>query len=160
MQVIIGSSIALVAIAVLVLDFNAADLCYEKTLNWNAMPPIIQRIRVVRQSVEGFIIEFWHISIVLCMFGYSVLKNLNLLTINLLAAFADVCCRLVLQTLGIYKHSWMSYPLNAPFSSVKFGNSFIIAKHVAQRGRKKKLKISRCHLADYVKGFKVMTPPR
>ena len=118
MQVIIGSSIALVAIAVLVLDFNTADLCYEKTLNWNTMPPIIQSIRVVSQSVEGFIIELWHFSIMLCMFGYSVLKDLNLPTINLLAAFTDACYRLPLQTFGIYKHSWMSYPLNVLFTSV------------------------------------------
>ena len=151
MQVVIGSSIALVAIAVLVLDFNTADLCYEKTLNWNTMPPIVQRVRVVSQSVEGFIIELWHISIMLCMFGYSVLKDLNLLTINLLAAFADVCYRLVLQTFGIYKHSWMSYPLNVLFCSVVLGNSFIIArhmaKHVAQRGRKKEVLKVTCLLA-------------
>ena len=151
MQVVIGSSIALVAIAVLVLDLNTVDLCYEKTLNWNTMPPIVQRIRVVSQSVEGFIIELWQFLIMLCMFGYSVLKKLNLLTINLLAALVDVCYRLVLQTFGIYKHSWMSYPLNALFGSVVLGNSFIIArhmaKHVAQRGRKKEVLKVTCLLA-------------
>ena len=147
MQVIIGSSIALVAIAVLVLDFNTADLCYEKTSNWNTMPPIIQRIRVVSQSVEGFIIQLWHISIMLCMFGYSVLKDLNLLTINLLAALVDVCYRLVLQTFGIYKHSWMSYPPNVLYSSVVFGNSLIIAKHVVQGERKKEVLKVTCLLA-------------
>lgn len=136
MQVIIGSSIALVAIAVLVLDFNTADLCYEKTSNWNTMPLIIQNIRVVSQSVEGFIIQLWHFSIMLCMFGCSVMKDLNLLAINLLAAFADACYHLVLQTFGIYKHSWMSYPLNALFSIVVFGNSFIIARHKTESGRK------------------------
>ena len=147
MQVIIGSSIALVAIAVLVLDFNTADLCYEKTLNWNTMPPIIQSIRVVSQSVEGFIIELWHFSIMLCMFGYSVMKDLNLLAMNLLAAFADACYRLVLQTFGIYKQSWMSYPLNALFSTVVFGNSFIIARHIAQRGSKREVLKVTCLLA-------------
>ena len=147
MQVIIGSSIALVAIAVLVLDFNTADLCYEKTLNWNTMPPIIQSIRVVGQSVEGFIIQLWHFSIMLCMLGYSVLKDLNLLAINLLAAFTDACYRLVLQTFGIYKHSWMSYPLNVLFTLVVLGNSFIIARHIAQgRSKKEVLKLT-CLLA-------------
>ena len=143
MQVIIGSSIALVAIAVLVLDFKTADLCYEKTSNWNTMPPIIQSIRVVSQSVEGFVIELWHFSIMLCMFGYSVMKDLNLLAINLLAAFTDACYRLVLQTFGIYKHSWMSYPLNVLFTSVVLGNSFIIARHIAQgRSKKEVLKVT------------------
>ena len=156
MQVVIGSSIALVAIVVLVLDFKTADLCYEKTSNWSTMPPIIQSIRVVSQSVEGFIIELWHISIMLCMFGYSVLKDLNLLTINLLAAFADVCYRLVLQTFGIYKHSWMSYPLNVLFSSVVFVNSLIIAKHIARGGRKKEVLKVTCLLAfQFLSGIPV-----
>ena len=147
MQVIIGSSIALLAIAVLVVDFNTVDLCYEKTLNWNTMPPIIQSIRVVGQSIEGFIIQLWQFFIMLCMFGYSFMKDLNLPTINLLAAFTDACYRLVLQTFGIYKHSWMSYPLNALFTSVVLGNSFIIAKHVAQgRSKKEVLKVT-CLLA-------------
>ena len=142
-QVIIGSSTALVAIAVLVLDFNTARLCYEKTLNWNTMPPIIQSIRVVSQSVEGFIIELWQFFIMLCMFGYSFMKDVNLLAINLLAAFTDACYRLVLQTFGIYKHSWMSYPLNVLFSLVVFGNSFIIARHIAQgQSRKEVLKVT------------------
>lgn len=156
MQVVIGSSIALVAILVLVLDFKTAELCYEKTSNWSTMPPIIQSIRVVSQSVEGFIIELWHISIMLCMFGYSVLKDFNLLTINLLAAFADVCYRLVLQTFGIYKHSWMSYPLNVLFSSVVFVNSLIIAKHVARGGRKKEVLKVTCLLAfQFLSGIPV-----
>ena len=137
MQVIIGSSIALLAIAVLVLDFNTADLCYEKTLNWNTMPPIIQSIQVSSQSVEGFVIELWQFFIMLCMFGYSVMKDLNLLAMNLLAAFTDACYRLVLQIFGIYKHSWMSYPLNVLFSAVVLGNSLIIARHITQ-GRSKK----------------------
>ncbi|XP_074615836.1 uncharacterized protein LOC141875447 [Acropora palmata] len=77
--------------------------------------------------------------IMLCMFGYSVMKDLDLLAINLLAAFTDALYRLVLQTFGIYRHSWLSYPLNALFSTVVFGNSFIIARHIAQGGRKKEV---------------------
>ena len=147
MQVIIGSSIALLAIAVLVLEFNTVNLCYEKTLNWNTMPPIIQSIRVVSQSVEGFVIELWQFFIMLCMFGYSVMKDLNLLAMNLLAAFTDACYRLVLQIFGIYKHSWMSYPLDVLFTSVVLGNSFIIARHIAEGRRKKEVLKVTCLLA-------------
>ncbi|XP_068696253.1 uncharacterized protein [Montipora foliosa] len=149
MQLIIGSSIGLLAIAVAVVDFNTADLCYEKTFRWNSMPRVIQSIRVTSQSVEGFIIELWHFSIMLCMFGYSILKDLNLLTINLLAAFLDASYRLCLQVFGIYKQPWMSYPLNVLFSLVVFGNSIIIAKHlmssyipVQEQTKKKLLKMT------------------
>ncbi|XP_068696254.1 uncharacterized protein [Montipora foliosa] len=149
MQLIIGSSIGLLAIAVAVVDFNTADLCYEKTLNWTSMPRVIQSIRVTGQSVEGFMIELWHFSIMLCLFGYSVLKDLNLLAINLSAAFVDVTYRLCLQVFGIYKQLWMSYPLNVLSNLVVFGNSIIIAKHlmssqtpVQQQTKKKLLEIT------------------
>lgn len=130
MQFIFGFSIGLLAIAVAVIDFNTADLCYEKTSRWYSMPHIIQSIRVTGQSIEGFFIQLWHFFIMLCMFGPSVMKELNLLAVNLLAAFTDTCYRLFLQIFGIYKISWMSYPLNALFVSMVLGNSFIIAKRI------------------------------
>lgn len=141
MQFVFGSSIALLAIAVVVLDFNTADLCYDKTFTWNSMPAIIQSIRVTGQSVEGFFIQLWHFFIMLCMFGSSVMKELNLLTINLLAAFTDACYRLYLQMFGIYKRPWMSYPLNVLFAAMVLSNSLIIAKRIipAQLYSKKKL---------------------
>ena len=130
MQFLFGSSIGLLAIVVIVLDLNTADLCYEKTLTWDSIPHTIQSIRVTGQSVEGFCIELWHFSIMLCMFGCSTMNELNLLTINLLAAFTDACYRLFLQIFGIYKRSWMSYPLNVLSATVYIGNSFIIAKRI------------------------------
>lgn len=130
MQLLFGSGIGLLAIAVAVIDFNTADLCYEKTLTWHSMPRLIQSIRVTGQSIEGFLIQLWHFCVMLCMFGFSTMKELNLLAVNLLAAFTDVSYRLFLQIFGIYKRSWMSYPLNALFASVVIANSLIIAKRV------------------------------
>lgn len=130
MQFVVGSSIGLLAIAIAVLDFNTADLCYEKTTQWYSMPRGIQSIRVTGASIEGFFIQLWHFSIMVCMFGFSVMKELNLFTVNLLAAFTDCCYRLYLQIFGMYKQSWMSYPLNVLFVSMVMTNSVIIAKHI------------------------------
>ena len=130
MQFLFGSSIGLLAIAVAVIDFNTADLCYEKTFRWYSMPRLIQSIRVTGQSIEGFFIQLWHFCVMLCMFGFSTMKELNLLTINLLAAFTDASYRLFLQIFGIYKRPWMSYPLNALFVSMVISNSLIIAKRI------------------------------
>ncbi|KAJ7336007.1 hypothetical protein OS493_013377 [Desmophyllum pertusum] len=129
-QFLFGFSIGLLAIAIAVIDFNTADLCYEKTFRWNSMPRIIQGIRVTGQCVEGFFIQLWHFCIMLCVFGCSTMKELNLLTINLLAAFTDTIYRLCLQIFGIYKRPWMSYPLNVLSVSVIIGNSLIIAKRI------------------------------
>ena len=53
MQFVFGSSIGLLAVLVILLDLNTADLCYEKTFTWNSIPPLIQSIRVTGQCVEG-----------------------------------------------------------------------------------------------------------
>ena len=153
-----GSSIALLAITVVVLDFNIADLCYEKTFRWNSMPKMIQSIRVTGQAVEGFFIQLWHFFIMLCMFGFSTMKELNLLTINLLAAFMDVCYRLFLQVFGIYKRPWMSYPLNVLFASIVLSNSLIIAKHIIPvqiYSKTKLLKVTSVLALQFVTGIPV-----
>ena len=153
-----GSSIALLAITVVVLDFNIADLCYEKTFRWNSMPKMIQSIRVTGQAVEGFFIQLWHFFIMLCMFGFSTMKELNLLTINLLAAFMDACYRLFLQVFGIYKRPWMSYPLNVLFASIVLSNSLIIAKHIIPvqiYSKTKLLKVTSVLALQFVTGIPV-----
>lgn len=157
MQFLFGSGIAFLAIAVVVVDVNTADLCYEKTSTWNSMPHIIQSIRVTSQSVEGFFIQLWHFFIMLCMFGCSVMKELNLLTINLLAAFMDSCYRLSLQIFGIYKRPWMSYPLNVLFCAMVLANSLIIAKKhiipVQLYSRKKLVKIASLLALQFLMGI-------
>lgn len=158
MQFVFGSSIGLLAVAVILLDLNTADLCYEKTFTWDSIPPLIQSIRVTGQCVEGFFIEIWHFSIMLCMFGCLLMKELNLLTINLLGAFTDTCYRLFLQMYGIYKRPWMTYPLNVLSASLVIGNSLIIAKRIipVQMYSKKKLcKVAALLALQFLFGFPI-----
>lgn len=158
MQFVFGSSIGLLAVAVILLDLNTADLCYEKTFTWDSIPPLIQSIRVTGQCVEGFFIEIWHFSIMLCMFGCLLMKELNLLTINLLGAFTDTCYRLFLQMYGIYKRPWTTYPLNVLSASLVIGNSLIIAKRIipVQMYSKKKLcKVAALLALQFLFGFPI-----
>ena len=136
MQLLLGSSIALLAITVVVLDFNMADLCYERTFRWNSMPKMIQSIRVTGQAFEGFFIQLWH----------------------LLAAFMDARYRLFLQIFGTHKRLWMSYPLNVLFASTVFSDSFIIAKHIIPvqiYSKTKLLKVTSVLALQFVTGIPV-----
>ena len=136
MQLLLGSSIALLAITVVVLDFNMAGLCYEKTFRWNSMPKMIQSIRVTGQAFEGFFIQLWH----------------------LLAAFMDACYRLFLQIFGIHKRPWMSYPLNVLFASTVFSDSLIIAKLIIPvqiYSKTKLLKVTSVLALQFVTGIPV-----
>jgi hypothetical protein len=132
-QTVSGTALGFLVIFIAFLDFNSADLCYDQTANWNKMPDVIASIRVAGQAVEGFIIELWNYLLLSTVFPWSVMKELNLLTLNLLAAFTDMTYRLVFQLFGIYKIWWMSYPLNALFTSMSIINSFILARHFKPR---------------------------
>ena len=83
------------------------------------------------------------------MFGWHLVKKLNLLILNLLGASCDTCYRLYLQVFGIYKKSWMSFPLNALFLTIVLTNSILVGREVAknsetERSRKlrKTIKVS------------------
>ena len=132
-QTVSGTALGALTILVAFLDFNSADLCYGGTTKWDKMPHAVGAVRVTGQAVEGFIIEMWDYLLLSTVFPWSILKELNLLTLNLLAAFVDMSYRLYFQLYGIYKIWWMSFPLNALFTSMVIINSFILARHFKPR---------------------------
>ncbi|XP_048577834.1 uncharacterized protein LOC125559854 [Nematostella vectensis] len=80
-----GTALGLLAVSLAFLDFNTADLCYDKTAEWDKMPRGVQSIRVTGQAVEGFVIELWDFLLLSTAFPWSLMKELNLLTLNLLS---------------------------------------------------------------------------
>ncbi|XP_032226762.1 uncharacterized protein LOC116610153 [Nematostella vectensis] len=152
-QILAGTGIGLLAIFITFLDFNFADLCYEKTSEWNTMPLKIQRIRVTAQSVEGFTIELWYFLVLTTAFPGSLLKKLNLLVLNLLAAFTDMSYRLYLQLYGIYKLPWMSFPLNVLFTTMVLLNAWILGRHFSSLSIKGAVKYAFILSAQFTLGM-------
>lgn len=128
-QTISGTLIGFLAVVIVFLDFSTAEWCFDKTLNWNRMPKSVQNLRVTAQSIEGFIIEMWDFTCIIAIFPLSLIKDLHLLTLNLLAGFIDVAYRLYFQIYEIYKISWMSFPLNVLFSLTIIINNYLLARY-------------------------------
>ena len=150
-QILGGIALGSLALLILVLDFNSVDLCYDKQLhgNWNTLPRNIQAIIVTAESVETYIVQMWTFLLVIPMFGWHLVKKLNLLTLNLLGAFCSTCYRLYLLVFGIYKKSWMNFPLDALFLIIVLTNSILVGRHIAKnsetessRKLKKTVKVS------------------
>ena len=145
-QVLGGLALGSLAVLILVLDFNSEDLCYDqrhKYGNWDTLPKNIQAIIVTANTVEGYVVQTWPFLLIIAMFGWPLVKKLNLLILNLLGAFCDTCYRLYLQVYGIYEKSWMSFPLNALFLIIVLMNSILVGREIAQnsetvRSRKRK----------------------
>ena len=132
-QILGGLTLGTVAILILLLDFNSVDLCYDKQVtNWKALPRKIQAIIVTAASSEAYFVQLWVFFLVLTIFGWPMVKKLNLLSLNLLGAFLDTCYRLYLQVYGIYDKPWRSLPLNGLFVMIFLMNTILIGREIAR----------------------------
>lgn len=154
-QTVSGTALGLLAIFIAFLDFHSGELCSSMTNNWNKMPHLVRAVRTTAQATEGFVIEIWDYLLLSMVFPWEVMKHLNLLTINLLAAFIDMSYRLYFELYGIYKVWWMSFPLNALFTSMTIVNSFILARHFRPRPIpwKKVIKLAFSFSAQFILGM-------
>ena len=143
-QVLGGLALGSIAISLLVLDLNSVDLCFDKQSgNWKTLPHKIQAIVVTSAAAEAYVVQLWPFLLVLVMFGWALVKKLNLLTLNLLGAFLDTYYRLSLHSYGIYDKPWRSYPLNVLFLIIVLVNSIAVGRDLAktsENGRSKKIK--------------------
>ena len=132
-QVLGGLALGSLAVFILVLDFNSVDLCFDRQKhgNWDTLPQNIQAIIVTAETVEAYIVQMWAFLLIIAMFGWRLVKKLNLLILNLLGAFCDTCYRLYLQVFGIYEKPWMSFPLNALFLIIVLINSILVGREIA-----------------------------
>ena len=162
-QIVGGVALGSIAILILVLDFNTADVCFDwQNSNWTALPKRTQAVMVTAACCEAYVVQLWSFLVVLSLFGWPLIKDLNLLVLNLLGAFVDTCYRLYLQVFNIYKRSWMSFPLNAIFVLILLMNSLLIGREIARRnengrrGRMKKtLQVFAMLLAQFAFGLPI-----
>ncbi|KAJ7392840.1 hypothetical protein OS493_010500 [Desmophyllum pertusum] len=92
-QILGGLAVGSLAIALLVLEFNSADFCYDpysQSQNWTSLPGKIQAIIVTGESVEGFVVEMMSFLVIFTMFGWPLVKKLNLMSLNLLVLMNSI----------------------------------------------------------------------
>ena len=162
-QILGGVALGSLAIVILVLDFNTVDLCYDmQSKNWTAIPKRIQAVMVTADTTEAYLVQLWPFLVVLTMFGWRLIKELNLLFLNLLGAFLDTCYRLYLQVYGIYHKPWRSFPLNGLFVLLLLMNGLIIGKDIAKKSEternkriKKAIKVSAMLVAQFAFGIPI-----
>ena len=82
-QICGGVSLGSLAILILILDFNSVDLCYDmQSTNWTSIPKKTQAVMVTAAATEAYFVQLWTFLLVLVMFGWHVIKKLNLLSLN------------------------------------------------------------------------------
>lgn len=162
-QIMGGMALGSLAILILILDFNTVDLCFDmQSSNWTALPKRTQAIMVTAATTEAYVVQLWTFLVVLFMFGWRLIKKLNLLILNLLGAFLDSCYRLYLQVYDIYHKSWMSFPLNGLFVFMLLMNSLLIGREIAKNSEterrnkiKKTVKVCAMLIAQFAFGIPI-----
>lgn len=159
-QILGGIALGSIAIAILILDLNSVELCYDRQFhgNWSTLPRNIQAIIVTAETVEAYVIQLWAFLLISTMFDWYLVKKLNLLILNFLGAFCDTFYRLYLQVFGVYQKSWMSFPLNGLFLIIVLLNSILVGREIARsteqvRSRQLKKTITASSLVAAQLGF-------
>ena len=139
LQILGGVALGSLAISILILNLRTLDFCFnvQKT-NWTAVSKRYQRMIVTVAIIETFVIQLWSLLLMLTMFESSLIKKLNLITLNLLGASFDTCYRLYCEMYDVYKKSWVPYPLNCLFVLLLAMNSLLIGKEIAKNSEERK----------------------
>ena len=161
-QIVGGVALGSIAILILVLDFNTVDLFFDRQKNLTTLPKRTQAVMVTGACCEAYVVQLWSFFVMLFLFGWPLIKELNLLVLNLVCALVDTCYRLYLQVFNIYKRSWMSFPLNGIFVLILLMNSLLIGRKIARSnenrrsGRMKKfLQVFAMLLAQFAFGIPI-----
>ena len=139
-QILEGVALGSLAISILILTLRTLDFFFfnvQKT-NWTAVSKRYQRMIVTVSITETFVIQLWSLLLMLTMFESSLIKKLNLITLNLLGASFDACYRLYCQMYGVNVKSWVPYPPNCLFVLLLAMNSLLIGKEIAKKSEESK----------------------
>eukprot|EP00794_Sanderia_malayensis_P019275 gene19275-21201_t len=130
-----GSVVGLILALVVYLDVNLADLCYSHTSVSEKLPASYQKIKIVSSMVSGILVQLWNLVICLLVFKWTLIRNTNILSWNILAALIEGIYRLIIGIFVARNASWTMYPSYAIFIFVNFFNSITIAKHFKAQNR-------------------------
>ena len=125
--VLSGFFIGAATVFLMSIDINTADVC--STSKWKEIPVNVQRVVVVAQTITCWTIQWLHFFTMYCIFGWSLIRDLHLMSWIICAAFIDTMYRLCLQIFNLYGIQWKTFPLNVLFVLATIINSYKIANH-------------------------------
>ena len=132
--VLCGAGIAVVAILFVWLSISLGAICrsFNTDGTWYKLPEGIQKALLTKEVIESMLIECWYMSVILPIFGWKLVKELNILPWSMFAASIDAIYRLLLNVYRAYNTSWSSYPLNILFATSILFISYKVSSHYRQ----------------------------
>ena len=119
------------------IDINTADVCCCSLIS--VIPKPIRQIKIICQSFEAHMSQLYHIIMLSLVFGSKFVRRLNIVYVNIYAAFGDTLYRLFFYIFDAYDKTWKTYPLNVLFITMICFNSYKVASYFAGKGRMQSL---------------------
>ena len=135
-----GIVLGLLAVACFYVDINTAHNYHwieNENLPWNMLS-----LRVSGDALEGFMNQYWPFLILWFVFGWPLMKKLNLQIVAILMAFLDVSYRLLLHVFHSYKRPFVPYPINELFIFTTLYCSYAIGWRKFPESRLNAIKLS------------------
>ena len=135
-----GIVLGLFAVAWFYVDINTANYCHwikHENLPWNMLS-----LRVSAEVLESFMTQYWPFLILWFVFGWPLMKELNLPIVAILMAFLDVSYELLLHVFHSYKWPFVPYPVNVLFVFTTLYCSYAIARRKFPESRLNAIKLS------------------
>ena len=134
-----GAGIAAVAIMIVWLHLNLGAMCRNFTDKdtWYKMPIGIQNAILTKDVVECMVIQCWHLLIILPIFGWRLVKKLNLLLWTMFVASTDAVYRLLLNVYHTYSQIWSPFPMILLFALSLVLISYKVASQYRQNIRQR-----------------------
>ena len=133
--VLCGFLVGMLTTIIMLIDINTANACYKT--KWHEVPINVQRVRVLFEVLEGWMLQFLYIILLIFVFGFKLVDKLHLINLNIISAFIDSVYRLCFQIYDIYDWPCLSYPLNALSLSVIITMSYILAGNFTTQVRQR-----------------------
>lgn len=113
-QIVCGTTIALLALCFVIINFNTADLCISNANKYSHLPRTYRAIKTVGTSVKAFFAMLSGFFLLSTVFTYAQLRQANITLINIIAAFLSAVYILVLFVFDIsLNENWIEYPIFA-----------------------------------------------
>ena len=122
-----GILIGLLLTLVVFLDVNLSDLCLGLNFANVHIPVYIIKIRIVSDMISSVTIQFWHLITLLLIFKWSLIKDSNIISWNILAGLLTGMYKLLYGMFYGLDVFWKSFPAYGIFTIIATFNSLKIS---------------------------------
>ena len=127
---VFGGVVGIGALFLMYYIISIVYACEWKKLTEPTYPKRLKRRRIIGESYQAFFLYFWQPTLLLMVFKWPILKEVNLMTVTLAGASMDLGYRFFLAVYDIYYPPWIPYPLNFLYLAVVLISNISISRKI------------------------------